>query len=129
MVIARGLGNTWWSQMDWAIWVRTTFPIGSSSRHYWETFTSTSVFSSYLSWTGTIRGFEDVVASSAMIAFLLMSLKNKIVAKTTNLVLIFEWGLMFYLEIMVGIVCDHVGFDRKTIWKPQHFRSNGFIKP
>jgi hypothetical protein len=70
--------------------VHTTFPIGFSSRHYWETFTSSSVFSSYLFQTGMTKGFEDVVPSSAMIAFSPMSLKNKLVAKTTDLVLIFE---------------------------------------
>jgi hypothetical protein len=41
------------------------------------------------------RGFEDMVASFAMIRSPPASTKNKIVAKTINLVLAFEGGLMF----------------------------------
>jgi hypothetical protein len=41
------------------------------------------------------EGFENMVASFTMIAFLFMSPKNKRVLKTTNLVLVFKGGLTF----------------------------------
>jgi hypothetical protein len=42
-----------------------------------------------------IEGFEDVVASFAMIRFLHASTKNKRITKTTNLVFAFKRGFMF----------------------------------
>jgi hypothetical protein len=73
----------------------TTLLIGYFSCSRCETFTLSGVSSSFLSHISTTRGFEDTVASFAMIRSPHASRKNKIVAKTTNLVLAFERGLMF----------------------------------
>ncbi len=72
----------------------TTFPIDYSSCHCWETFTLNGVSSSFLSHISMTEGFEDMVASFAMIKSPFALTKNKTIAKTTNLVLAFEGGLM-----------------------------------
>ncbi len=43
------------------------------------------------------RRFEDMMASFTMIGSPLASIKNKKIAGTTNLVLAFKGGFMFYL--------------------------------
>jgi hypothetical protein len=73
----------------------TTLPIGYSSCRCWETFTLNGVSSSFLSHISTTRGFENMVASFAMIRSPTTSTKNKIISKMTNLILAFERGLMF----------------------------------
>jgi hypothetical protein len=75
--------------------VRITLLIGSSSHNYWKTFTLNDLSSSSSFSISTTEGFEDVMASYAMIGFLLMSMENKRIIKTTNLILAFERGLMF----------------------------------
>jgi hypothetical protein len=53
--------------------------------------------SSYSSRPSVTRRFEDMMASFTMIGSPLASIKNKKIAGTTNLVLAFEGGFMFYL--------------------------------
>jgi hypothetical protein len=73
--------------------VRITFPTGFSLCSYWETFTSNDLSSSFSFSIGTAEGFEDVVASSAMIGSLLIFMENNL-KKKTNLILAFG-NLMF----------------------------------
>jgi len=54
--------------------------------------------SSYSSRHGVTGGFKDMMASFTMIRSPFASIKNKKIAGTTNLVLAFEGGFMFYLR-------------------------------
>lgn len=127
---AQGLSNTQWSHMYWTIQVWPTLPISSSLHDRWETFTLNGASSSSSFCIGTTKGFENMVASSAMFGSLPTSTKNKRIAWNNKLgYYIWRRFNVFILEIKVGIVWNNTSFKNKTIWKSRHPSSNRFIKP
>jgi hypothetical protein len=89
-----------------SIQVRTTVLNGSSSCNRWETFTSNNVFSSFS--IGTIKGFEGIRTSSAIIESSLASTKTKGVTRT--IYYLHSKGVdAFILKIRVGVMCGSDG--------------------
>ncbi len=88
--------------------MHTTLLEGFFSCNHWETLTSNDVFSSFSSFTSIIRGFEGVVAKSAMIESSLTSIKTKWLAKVTWYLHLKEVDV-FISEIRVGVMCDSDG--------------------
>jgi len=74
--------------------MRTTLLISSSSHGHWETFALNNVSPSFSFHTNVSKEFEDMVASSAMIRFSPMSIENKRIIETTNLIFTFKGNLM-----------------------------------
>jgi hypothetical protein len=72
----------------------TTLLINSSSHGHWETFTLNNVSLSSSSHTDVSKEFEDMVASSTMIGSSPMSIENKRIIETTNLIFTFKGNLM-----------------------------------
>ncbi len=77
-----GLGDDRWSHAERSILVCTTIWNGFSLCNHWETFTSNGVSSSSSSSIGATRGFEGIIASSAMIESSRALTKTKWVAET-----------------------------------------------